>query len=369
MKRSLVISCIFLASCYGHKTIVNLPIPPGLTEAQAGFENPPQTNGHESQADMDNDRSQFEQATSPQVEGPFMNNVQCSACHFNPASGGNSAVFEHRVSPDDVGSDPDDNVAPASLVHAGAVPGFGQQVAVHGNVNALRRSLSLFGDSLVEQVPATEFVVIASQNGGQYVMVPVLEAPGTNAIGRFGWKCQEPTLLSFAGDAAFNELGEGNRLVPDPVNGIEDNDNPTLTRPEDIDNYQNFMQSLKAPPQGPSTAQSARGEQLFSLSGCEWCHVPTLYTDKQVFHPFGDFLLHDVGTGDGIQQGPAPANKMRTAPLWGVSHLERFLHDGRAFDMRTAIEAHKKEANFARKKFNALTGLDQQALLAFLGTL
>jgi CxxC motif-containing protein (DUF1111 family) len=376
--------CILLSGCYGHKVTVDLPIPPGLPDAPAAFTTPPSTNGHESQSDMDNDRSQFEQDASvanPQVSGPFFNSLGCVDCHNNPATGGTSIVFEHRVSPDDVGSDPDDQVAPATLVHSGSVPGFPQQVSPHGATNALRRSLSLNGDGFVEAIPATVFKAIAAQNGGQIIMVNVLESPGTKAIGRFGWKDQEPTLLSFAGDAACNEMGEENRLVngfncdnKPPTNGIEDNDNPTPARPEDIDNYRNFMQSLPAPPVGISTPQTTVGAKLFMSTGCAWCHVPTLYTQGLLprdvqFHPFGDYLLHDIGTGDGIAQGGAPANKVRTTPLWGISRQDRFLHDGRAFDAKAAIEAHQHEAGFARKNFNHLSGSDQQALLAFLGIL
>ncbi len=39
-------------------------------------------------------------------------------------------------------------------------------------------------------------------------MVPVAEGPtGTLAVGRFGWKDQASSLLTFAGDAYVNEMG------------------------------------------------------------------------------------------------------------------------------------------------------------------
>ena len=46
--------------------------------------------------------------------------------------------------------------------------------------------------------------------------------------------------------------------------------------------------------------------------------VPAALGNK-IIHPFSDFLLHDIGTGDGIVQngGPSTANKLRTPPLWG----------------------------------------------------
>jgi CxxC motif-containing protein (DUF1111 family) len=97
--------------------------------------------------------------------------------------------------------------------------------------------------------------------------------------------------------------------------------------------------------------------------------VATLFTAKEVFHPYGDFLLHDVGTGDGITQGAAPPNKLRTAPLWGLRARSRLLHDGRALNPVAAIQAHRLEADQARERFNGLDERDRAALLAFLASL
>lgn len=369
MKMRAKLGCMFLFfvlfGCSRKPLTVNLPIPPGLPAAPTGFEFPPQTNGHEDQATMDNDRAQFEQDADLPALGPFFNNRSCLDCHSNPATGGNSALFEHRISPDD----PDDQIASASLIHDQAVAGSPQQSAPPDAINTLRMSLSLFGDGFVEQIPDSEFMTLSAANGGQIIRVPILESPGKKGIGRFGWKDQHASLLSFAGDADFNEKGVGNRLVPDPQNGIEDNDNPTPTRPEDIDNYAEFMRSLKAPARGPITPQVTTGEKLFTQIGCALCHVPTLYTAQYQFHPFGDFLLHDIGTGDSIAQASAPANKVRTAPLWGVRVKARFLHDGRVFNLPSAIRAHRNEAKGAAHAFRKLSPGDRQAVIAFLQSL
>jgi len=45
---------------------------------------------------------------------------------------------------------------------------------------------------------------------------------------------------------------------------------------------------------------------------------------------YSDFLLHDLGTGDGIAQGDARPNEMKTAPLWGLRFGKQLLHDGSA---------------------------------------
>ena len=101
-------------------------------------------------------------------------------------------------------------------------------------------------------------------------------------------------------------------------------------------------------------------EQLFSQVVCACCHAPTMRTgqensvaalsDKPV-NLFSDLLLHDVGTGDGIEQGQAKGNDFRTAPLWGLSRRDRYMHDGRSKSIEQAILRHGGEAQ------NAVSGL------------
>ena len=93
------------------------------------------------------------------------------------------------------------------------------------------------------------------------------------------------------------------------------------------------------------------GETLFNQAACRVCHTRTITTSppgtlinggalrvstalgNKVFHPFGDFMLHDVGTGDGIVQngGQATRNMVRTAPLWGVRTRNRLCTTARVF--------------------------------------
>ena len=88
------------------------------------------------------------------------------------------------------------------------------------------------------------------------------------------------------------------------------------------------------------------------------------------FHPYSDFLLHDMGLlGDGIAQGAASGSEMRTAPLWGLRMVTRFLHDGSAASPEEAILAHDGQGKAARDRFNALDADDRSKLLEFLGSL
>ncbi|PYU20723.1 MAG: hypothetical protein DMG32_21840 [Acidobacteria bacterium] len=369
MKQVFAITLLlFSIGCKKPITVVVPPLPVPLPEVPTGFDT--LTNGFTTQVQHDADRAQFEEdAVLPQL-GPAFNARSCFNCHTNPVSGGNSQVSEHRIGPDE----PGDEIASAALIHDQSTDANTQQVAPFDALSALRMSTSLFGLAFVEQVSDADLLAIAKANGGQAIMVPVLESPGTKKVGRFGWKCQHATLLSFAGDADFNEKGVGNRLVKDPVNGIEDQQQGSTTgctdpHCEDIDFYASFMRALKAPPRGPIDASVRQGEQVFDRIGCNSCHVDTLHTPTVQFHPYGDFLLHDIGTGDGVMQGQAPAKKVRTAALWGLRTRARLLHDGRAFDIPTAIKMHGREAHGARVAFKKLSPAGRVLLLRFLNSL
>jgi CxxC motif-containing protein (DUF1111 family) len=73
--------------------------------------------------------------------------------------------------------------------------------------------------------------------------------------------------------------------------------------------------------------------------------------------------------GDGIATGDARGREFRTAPLWGLSAITLYLHDGRARTVKDAILAHDGQARKARDRFARASAEDQAALLAFLGTL
>jgi CxxC motif-containing protein (DUF1111 family) len=119
--------------------------------------------------------------------------------------------------------------------------------------------------------------------------------------------------------------------------------------------------------------------------------IPPALGDK-TFHPYGDFLMHDVGTGDGIVQAVpehygrriaahsdlkmsvfpkfhSTANKMRTAPLWGVRLHSRLMHDGASTTLTSAILRHRGEALGTRDTFEKLTPAEKKALLTFLQSL
>jgi CxxC motif-containing protein (DUF1111 family) len=138
-----------------------------------------------------------------------------------------------------------------------------------------------------------------------------------------------------------------------------------------------------------ATADAQAGQKLFESVGCNICHVESMTTapagtvvnggaftvpdalGNKIIHPFSDFLLHDIGTGDGIvQTSPQDtADKLRTAPLWGLRMKARFMHDLTSLTLESAIRRHKGEAKHIEQGFRALTNTQQQQLITFLKSL
>jgi CxxC motif-containing protein (DUF1111 family) len=257
------------------------------------------------------------------------------------------------------------------------------------------------GDGFIEAVP-DEAILAQSEFQCQHTLgsicglaveVPILEAPGQMGIGRFGWKAQHRSLLSFSADAYLNEMGVSNELQPDEVaTTCNPKKVPSPNNTEDISKFTEFMRATKAP--GPDTALLSRPEAqagaiVFHSVGCADCHVTTWQTaakDTPInggqftvpmalahksFHPYTDFLLHDVGTGDGIVQNGGEASRLRikTPALWGLRIRLAFLHDGRSVTLTDAILQHKQEAVNSVQRFRQLPSQDRERLLTFLRSL
>ena len=101
--------------------------------------------------------------------------------------------------------------------------------------------------------------------------------------------------------------------------------------------------------------------------------VPAALGNK-IIHPYSDFLLHDIGTGDGIPFLPTPefastANQIRTAPLWALRTRNRLMHDGLTFTKQEAIQHHAGQAASVTRRYNALSTRQKNQLMAFLDSL
>jgi CxxC motif-containing protein (DUF1111 family) len=337
----------------------------------------------------------MEEETPEDGLGPVFNNVSCAACHSNPVVGGDSDILETRFGRIKQKRFDAMNEFGGSLIQSQGIgdclgKNNGEKVPPQATIVAERKTTPLFGLGLVDNVPDESLLKIAEDQKGTgvegtaHIVTDV--ASGKQRIGRFGWKAQVATLLTFSGDAYLNEMGITNPLFP-TENAPQGNADllkqcDTKADPEDdgtgVQNFTNFMTLLAPPPRGPITKAVRDGEEIFTSLGCALCHYPTLKTgpsstaglNHQTFQPFSDFLLHDMGSlGDGIEQGGATGSQMRTAPLWGLRVRTTFLHDGRTNDLSTAILAHDGQGVTARKGYQDLDKSAVDNLIAFLKSL
>jgi CxxC motif-containing protein (DUF1111 family) len=347
--------------------------------------------------------------------GPTYNDVGCVTCHQAVDTGAFGQQMEFRAGHLSGGNFVD---APGGqLIHArGTDSDVVEHITTGENVRAFRVVLQSLGDGYIEcianQTLQDNVAAEPSTVRGVLTAVPVVEANNTLRIGRFGWKAQHASLLSFSGDAYLNEMGITNKFDgfggrSSSASDAGTHENPASTAegvisvtglpfdpvadPEDdggdVLAFADFMAATRAPGrQNPIPAAAVRGDPLFTQVGCAACHtrtfttatagtainggaftVPAALGDK-IIHPFSDFALHDVGTGDGIVQnaGQASANLMKTPPLWGIRARNRFMHDGLTVNVSEAIQRHAGQATAARNAFNALTAAQRSDLLFFI---
>jgi CxxC motif-containing protein (DUF1111 family) len=346
-----------------------------------------------------NGKTAFEAAEDvPGGLGPVFNDTACANCHNQAAIGGGNDRLETRYGRVTNGVFDPLTQFDGTLVHARGIGRFngvnfvGEVVPPEANVAAGRRVNPLFGLGLVDAVP-DQFLKDLAQfeqeftpatAGRANVVTDV--ASGQPRVGRFGWKCQIGTVLTFSANAYQNEIGVTTPFFPNE--NCPQGDcallaaNPAQTNPNDTNEtpmmFAFFITFLAPPPRLPHTRGAQVGEALFLAIGCADCHLPAMRTgpnavaalNNVAFFPFSDFLLHDMGSlNDGIAQGGASTHEMRTAPLWGARVRTSFLHDGRAKTLQDAILAHDGQGLAARNRFASLRAHEQALLLEFLDTL
>ncbi len=341
----------------------------------------------------------LEVETAEEGLGPAFNGTSCASCHNVPAVGGVSPVAEVRAGRRlQDGSFAHLDTSGESLFHLFSIPGHACQPMIPADANVIIRRvpIPLFGAGLVEAIDDDTLVALADlQSRGRDGIsgrASVISDRGTGErrIGRFGWKAQHATLLTFGADAYLNEMGITNDLFPtevavgvdaprmvlcDPIPDPEDIADPR-TRRRGIDNFASFMRFLAPISRGTGDEVARAGEAVFGAIGCAGCHVPELTTGpnanpllhRQIVPLYSDLLLHDVGTGDGIPQAAAAPEEMRTPALWGVRFRRPLLHDGSAATVEDAIRRHRGEAESARAGYERLSESQRIALQRFVMT-
>lgn len=338
--------------------------------------------------------------------GPTYNDTGCVECHQSVDVGAFGQQAEFRAGHlSGTGTFVD---APGGqLVHVRATDAdIVEHISTAETIKTFRITLSTLGDGFIECISNTALQNnVAAQPFGQQgtlTAVPVVEANNALRIGRFGWKAQHASLQSFSGDAYLNEMGitnpfDGNggtaenpASTPNGVIQLTGTAFDPVADPEDDGDdvlaFADFMAATRAPGRGPITSQVTTGSTRFDQVGCSVCHTRTFTTaapgtlinggafavpaalGSKIIHPFSDFALHNVGTGDGIVQnaGQSTANQIRTPPLWGIRARGRFMHDGLTITISDSIQRHAGQATASRNAFNSLSATDRAALIAFV---
>lgn len=263
-----------------------------------------------------------------------------------------------------------------------------------------RVASQIIGLGLLEAVPDEALLVIADPDdrnadgiSGKANRVPHPQS-GALMIGRFGWKANSPDLPAQNASAAIGDIGLTNPIFR--VEHCTPAQEECLAAPvaPEIDISEKFFAKLNlytrliAVPAQRNAADPIikKGEALFNSFGCSACHVPTLKTGagaalpelaSQIFHPFTDLLLHDMGEAlaDNRPDFEATGSEWRTPPLWGLGLVEtvnghnRLLHDGRARGFAEAILWHGGEGEAAKEAFRNAAREERDALVRFLGSL
>ena len=211
------------------------------------------------------------------------------------------------------------------------------------------------------------------------------------ALGRFGWKANQPTVEQQGAGAFLGDIGITSSLFPEencPPAQTACQQAPTGGSPEIPDDrlakVTFYVQTLAVPAMRrvdePEVKQGAR---LFVEAQCAACHTPRHVTAAdspvrplrdQVIFPYTDLLLHDMGAGlaDGRPDGLASGREWRTPPLWGLGtdRSRQRSYDAPARRASTYIEEailwHGGEAQQSRDYFMNLSSEDRAALLEFL---
>ncbi|NOK57670.1 MAG: thiol oxidoreductase [Chloroflexi bacterium AL-W] len=214
------------------------------------------------------------------------------------------------------------------------------------------------------------------------------------AIGRFGWKANQPHLLQQVASAFLGDIGITTGLFPDQNCSdfeVECSDafagDETEIADDDLLKVVLYSSSLAVPARRDWDDETVlQGKQLFFEVGCVSCHVSWLETgvhptipalSHQTIYPYTDLLLHDMGPylADGRPDFQATGSEWRTPPLWGIGLFEtvnghtNYLHDGRARNLMEAVLWHGGEAEAAKNNVLNFDEAQRDALIAFLESL
>jgi len=267
-------------------------------------------------------------------------------------------------------------------------------------MTSARVGQQVYGMGLLEAISESDILALSDENdsdqdgisGRPNYVYDVSQ--NAIALGRFGWKANQPNVTQQTADAFHGDMGITTDLFINencPTPQIECSESPNGGSPEipedDLDKVVLYVSNLAVPGRRNHTDQEVlQGKEIFNSIGCGACHQPSFTTgshpvfghlSNQKIWPYTDLLLHDMGEGltDERPDFLASGSEWRTPPLWGIGLIEtvnghtNFLHDGRARNLTEAILWHGGEAELAASSFKSLNTEDREAILSFLNSL
>jgi CxxC motif-containing protein (DUF1111 family) len=257
---------------------------------------------------------------------------------------------------------------------------------------SVRAAQKLVALGLREAVAEESILALADPNdrdgdgiSGRALMVEDPNNPSRKFLGRFGRKGTQPSVQHQIAYAFNRDMGVTTDLMP--VLDGNTTSSPTELSASELGQLTRYIQLLGPPPaRKTADAQVIRGRQLFAQLSCNACHTPEMTTGRnhplaplrnQLFRPYSDGLLHDMGPGlaDNMASEGVTAAEWLTAPLVGIGLVEAaagkesYLHDGRAGSIPEAILWHGGEAEDAKDSFRNLSATDREAVVKFIRSL
>lgn len=382
---------------------------------------------------FNNGKSQFNRLWGlTEGVGPVETDGACKRCHNTPVLGGGGIrllTFFGKTNPDK-SFDPlynEGGLLLQPLSNAAFIPGGvcslpGEQIPADANSIEKRLAPPVFGFGLIDAIADADILNEATFQANNYQadgihgtaqIVPTYYAAAPHMVGRFGKKSHIANLVEMAAFAFAHDFGitnpifqdedlpQGQPIPPECVeNSMVPNNQNSGSGGQGVFPLSHFMRYLAPPVPQPPTQQSHDGQVIFTTIGCDKCHkasyttpaTVTVQTDlsgttlpspalsNQTVALYSDLLLHDMGNslkgklapGTPVTQN-ASLTQWRTVPLWGLSVRGKFLHDGRASDLDTAIRDHSLdglgEAAIVIGRYKALSQTDHDNLMAFLNSL
>lgn len=337
--------------------------------------------------------------------GPRFNVGFCGACHEKPVFGGSAGRYRDFYLSASLLSD-GSYVAPPS---AGIAHFYGRGdeptrpgIVGNWNIQARRNPIPFFGTGLIAELSEDAILANADPDDADGDGISGRPNWDDGFVGRFGRKAQTVSIEGFIRGPLNNHVG----ITSDPLSEeqrarlpidsslstrtttgelgttvrqaqaapasepLTDSDNaadPELSTDQLFD-IVSFAMLLAAPEPSEPTVESQNGLALFREANCVGCHVETIEGPRGLIPLYSDLLLHDMGEdmADGLQMGVSSGSEFRTQPLWGITAVGPYLHDGRADTLHDAIVAHGGEAAESAQAYADLSDIEQLDLIAFL---